>query len=124
MPNDKVMIGSKEYRISKLRCRHLRRLDEVLASAKEAKDKGDQPRLYDTLNQWIPFIIDSIKANHPEFGQAEVDEMTMEEVLYVWGEIATYSSVRFTSGETKPTAQTGDSSTPASVAPPAGPIVN
>lgn len=103
---DKVLINGKEYKISKLRCKHLRQLSEVLAVAKEEKAKGEAPGLYASLERWMPFIIDSIKVNHPEFGQAEVDDMTMDEVLYVWNAITAYSSVTFTSGETKPAEQT------------------
>lgn len=121
--SNKIIIAGKDYEISKLRLKHLRKLSEVLLEVKRQKEAGEQGQLYDRVNSWGEFIIASIQIKHPEFGQEQIDEMTMDEVLAGWNQVLAFSSVQLV-GETKTAPeQTGDSSTQASASPSAGPIV-
>lgn len=117
---NKVMICGTEYTISKLKCKHLRDIDVILKDFKALRTSGRIPGLYDTLQKWMPFIIESIQVHNKEFGQEIIDEMTMDELVTVWNQLLSYSGITLT-GETKPAAQIGDLSTAASVVPSAGP---
>lgn len=103
--NIAITVGGIQYQASPLRLKHLRQINDML-------EKGISPpkSVFEDLNPWMPFVVDCIKINHPEFTADMLDDMTAQEFYDAWMAIASNSGVKLT-GEAAPIQQTGQQST-------------
>lgn len=118
--SNKVTINGKSYELSPLRCKHLKRISELVAQA----IPDDKAGVYGVIEKWMPFILDSIKVNTPDFPESELQEMTLVEFNLAWASLVSISGIEVTTkGESKPMVSNGPSSTVDSALPSAGPTV-
>lgn len=89
MPDVKtVTINNTDYTLSPLRCKHLKKIQEVLAQG--VKGKG----VYAELERWVPFIGDSIRATTPSFQDSLLEELTLQEFTDTWQAIIGMSGIK------------------------------
>lgn len=114
-----VKINEKEYEISPLKIKHLRRISDVLIETR------NEAGLFKSIERWIPFIFESIKARNPKFTEEEMAEATLDEVSQAWDNLVKISGIKLIAGEPQPTKESiGSLSTGASVPPSAGRSIN
>jgi len=118
---NKVTISGKEYRVSPLRCKHLKEISKIISSTQFSPQAGT----YQDLERWMPFILASLKVNHPDFTTEDLEEMTLQEFTSIWSKVVEISGITVVSkGETPPAEESiGSPSTGGSVPPSAGPTV-
>lgn len=117
-----VTINGKQYELSPLKMKALKEISRILTgTSMETLKKG----VYDSLERWSPFIVDSIKVKSPDFKVEELEEATLQEFMDAWQKLGEISGIKLVNkGETKPTAgSTGSSSTDVSAPPSAGTTV-
>ncbi len=108
--NNKVKLNNQEYTVSPLKCKHLRKISELVKSGLASTGT------FSDLEQFAPFILDSVKVNHPDFTEDLIYESTLQEVLDTWNTIVAISGIEFKPGEKAPTAASiGQPSTVGSV---------
>lgn len=96
--SDVAVINGQSYLLSPLRCKHLRIISEKLAAG-ASMPKG----VYSEIEQWMPFIGDSIQVNTPNFDRALLDEMTLQEFTDSWNTLVSISGIKVvTKGEMMP----------------------
>jgi hypothetical protein len=116
---EKININGKEYTLSPLRLKHLRRINDTL----KEPPSGSIAVL---LDRYSPYITASIQGNDPDFKKELLEELTFEEFLNTWQLTLRASGiiVQKKEGEIQPEAtSSGAQSTDASVSPSAGTIV-
>lgn len=115
-----VKIGTKEYELSPLRLKQLKKIASVLESGTLSPTTGG----YGEIDKWLPFILDSVKVSSPNVTIEELEEMSLQEFLDTWNTLIAMSGIKMVSqGEKTPMVSTGASSTPDSASPSAGDIV-
>lgn len=115
----KVEFNGKSFEISQLRAKHLRRISAILEERAKTPPKG----LFSEMEQFFPFIAESIQVHNPDFKVEELDEMTLGEFNDIWTKIIQFSGVQLVGkGEQTPTSErlNGPESTQGSPAPSAG----
>jgi hypothetical protein len=116
---NKVRVNGKEYVISPLKCKHLRKISEILSQTTEAPQGA-----YGEIAKWLPFILASVQVEQPNVTIEELEEMTLQDFTDIWlaiTEISGYKMVK--RGEMTPRESDGTSSTGGHVPPSAGDIV-
>jgi len=114
-----VTINGVDYRFSKLRCKHLKKITEML---QEKKNRG----IYEELERWMPLIGDSIRYENKDFSDDTLQEATLDEIANAWKTIVASSGIVFTGpkGEQTPENLTGQKSMEESAVQPAGTIAS
>lgn len=108
MINDKMTFNGKEYTFTPLRCKHLKKIQEIVKSKKD--NPGPQSG-YDEFSQWAPFLVDSLRVNHPDITQEAIEEMTLTEFAEALKLITELSGVQIVSGEQRAVRLNGPQST-------------
>lgn len=112
MINDKLTFNGKEHTFSPLRCKHLKKIQEILSQRKS--NPGPQSG-YDEFSQWAPFLLDSLKVNEPDITIQDVEEMTLNEFAQAMKILTDISGVQILEGEKRAVRSNGPSSTVDSV---------
>lgn len=110
MQENEVTIDGQIYKIKALKCRQLKEITIML------KERG-VGKTYQDLLAFGPMIVESIKANHPDFTLESLEEATLPEFIETWNRLVSYSGLKVSKlGETNPIeASTGTTSTVDSV---------
>lgn len=117
---DTMNFNGKEYKFAPLRCKHLKRMGQILKETKE----NPEATTYEGVDRWMPFIFDSLKENHPDVKLEDLEEMTLAQFTEAWQIVTAISGVSFIQrGEPKAVVSTGKVSTAASPSQQAGTIV-
>lgn len=108
--SEKITINGKEYILSPLRLKHLRRINETLKEAPSGS-------IAVLLDRYSPYVTASIQEHNPDFKKEQLEELTFAEFLGAWQSTLTASGiiVQKKEGEAVPSmTSTGEASTVAS----------
>lgn len=114
-----LTIDGKTYLLGALRCKQLKAISRLLATRRAA---GRSASVWDDIDQFTPFIVDSVKYGGSEgcdkFTAEQVDELTMTQFVAAWQDVVKLSGIQIVNvgpdkkpGEPIPTESTGPSST-------------
>lgn len=88
----KIVINGKSYRLSPLTCKALRQISELMLDGELSSDDA-----YETIVNWMPFILESLRVNHPNVTEALVEELSLEEFNTVITSVIKISGIKLTS---------------------------
>ena len=87
----RVVINGEAYRLSPLRCKQLREIAELLL-------EGDLTyNAYETIEEWLPFVLESLKVKHPDVSPKLIEELTIEEFNSILATVISISGIKLTS---------------------------
>src|SRR5208282_501355 len=89
---EKVVINGKLYRLSPLKCRTLKRLSEKMADGELTSDEASE-----TVENWMPFVLESLRVEQPDITRGLVEELTLEEFNVVLTSVISISGIKLTS---------------------------
>lgn len=86
-----ITINNQLYKISPLKCKHLREITEVLLL------KEPNNNLLSLIEHWGSFIYESLKVKHPEVTRDFVENLTLEQVKELQNSVLEISGIKFVS---------------------------
>lgn len=84
-----VTIDRRVYVLSPLRCKHMRQISDILSEQAHLSNS-----MFDELERWTPFILASIRIEHPAILPELLDEMTLDEFNNTWNAIISISGIK------------------------------
>lgn len=99
----KVKINGKEYEVSPLKVKHLRRISSILSENKQVLGT------FNSIERFVPFMLESIQVRNPNFTEDDLSEASLQELLDAWEVIVKSSGIKFISGEPRPAEKVNSS---------------
>ena len=87
----KIVIDSKIYRLSPLKCKSLKQISELMSEGELSSDEARE-----TIENWTPFVLASLRIEHPNVTKDLVEELTLEEFNSVLTSVISLSGIKLT----------------------------
>ena len=88
----KIEINKKAYWLSPLKCKTLKRMSELMLEGELASEGAQE-----IIESWMPFILESLRVEHPNTTEDLVEQLNLEEFNAVLTSIFAISGIKLTS---------------------------